>query len=828
MGVPAIETGSTNNRIDALKSAILNAPYELCLERARYFTEVFKQTASEHPSIRSALALKNTLENMTIYIMKDELIVGNRSSKILGVVLPVERGDMNPVVKYYINQLRNRAFRPFVITGEEEKELLEDILPYWEGKTVNDLKYNLWREEKIFKKARLRPGAILSIATGGSKHLGKYTSFKDVILLNVLERSNPQIIMNILDVQGHLVVGHKNLIQKGLGTIKSSIQSSLENIKDENKKQVLKAMIITIDAAIEYAHRFARKARTLAMEERDPQRKLELEQIAQHCEWVPEHPPRNFYEAIQFLWFIQVVSLISYGSGAIFAIGRADQYLYPFYKHDIENNAITPEFALTLIQELLIKLSYNLIVLPSILKASASELGADNQAVTVGGMDRSGRDATNELSYMFIDAIAGIKSMTNSFSIRIHKDSPRDFVNKSIEVYRYTSGPAIFNDDIIVPALVEDGYTVEDARDYAIIGCVEPTSEGNTFATTSGNDISLGGVLEETLFNGRLNLTVNRLSLKTKSPSAFKTFEDVKQAFKEHLEYNISLMAKAINMKDKVYMEHYHYPFVSMTIDGCVEHAMDMTQGGARYNFASITARGFATVVNSLACIKKLVFDEKRLSMKELIKILKKDFKGYEDIRQYMLNKCPKYGNDDDYADDIAVWLQQTFCDAVKSNKSIRGGIFRPGFFSYGIHVFDGVVLGATPDGRKAGEPTSNSISPANGTERNGPTAAMKSVAKLPNIKASNGTSLNMRLTPDLLGTKEGIYKTAMLLRTFFTLGGMHVQFNVVSSDMLRDAQKHPEKYMDLIVRVSGYTAYFVDLGKPVQDDIINRIEFGM
>ncbi|MGC8901068.1 MAG: glycyl radical protein [bacterium] len=828
MGVPAIETGSTNNRIDALKSAILNAPYELCLERARYFTEVFKQTASEHPSIRSALALKNTLENMTIYIMKDELIVGNRSSKILGVVLPVERGDMNPVVKYYINQLRNRAFRPFVITGEEEKELLEDILPYWEGKTVNDLKYNLWREEKIFKRARVRPGAILSIATGGSKHLGKYTSFKDVILLNVLERSNPQIIMNILDVQGHLVVGHKNLIQKGLGTIKSSIQSSLENIKDENKKQVLKAMIITIDAAIEYAHRFARKARTLAREERDPQRKLELEQIAQHCEWVPEHPPRNFYEAIQFLWFIQVVSLISYGSGAIFAIGRADQYLYPFYKHDIENNAITPEFALTLIQELLIKLSYNLIVLPSILKASASELGADNQAVTVGGMDRSGRDATNELSYMFIDAIAGIKSMTNSFSIRIHKDSPRDFVNKSIEVYRYTSGPAIFNDDIIVPALVEDGYTVEDARDYAIIGCVEPTSEGNTFATTSGNDISLGGVLEETLFNGRLNLTVNRLSLKTKSPSAFKTFEDVKQAFKEHLEYNISLMAKAINMKDKVYMEHYHYPFVSMTIDGCVEHAMDMTQGGARYNFASITARGFATVVNSLACIKKLVFDEKRLSMKELIKILKKDFKGYEDIRQYMLNKCPKYGNDDDYADDIAVWLQQTFCDAVKSNKSIRGGIFRPGFFSYGIHVFDGVVLGATPDGRKAGEPTSNSISPANGTERNGPTAAMKSVAKLPNIKASNGTSLNMRLTPDLLGTKEGIYKTAMLLRTFFTLGGMHVQFNVVSSDMLRDAQKHPEKYMDLIVRVSGYTAYFVDLGKPVQDDIINRIEFGM
>lgn len=828
MGIAAIEMSSTYDRIGSLKNTILNAPYELCLERARYFTEIFRQTTSEHPSIRWALALKKTLENMTIYIMKDEFIVGNRSSKILGVILPVERGDMNPVVKYYINQLRNRSFRPFLITKQEEKELVENILPYWEGKTVNDLKYNLWRKEKLFKRARLRPSAILTIATGGSRHFGRYTSTKDIRLLNVLEKSNPQIIMNILDVQGHLVVGHKNIITKGLGEIKRSIQRTLEDISDEHKKQVLKAMVITIDASIEYAHRFAQKAKELAQQEKDIHRRIELEQIAKHCEWVPEHPPRSFYEAIQFLWFIQVVSLISYGSGAIFAIGRADQYLYPFYKHDIENGIITRESALILMQELLIKLSYNLLVLPSIIKASASELGADNQALTVGGVDRNGKDATNELSYLFIDALANIKSMTNSFSIRIHKESPKEFVSKSIEVYKYTSGPAIFNDDIIIPALVEDGYTIEDARDYAIIGCVEPTSEGNTFATTSGNDISLGGVLEETLFRGKLNITLNRLSLKTKSPTAFKTFEELKQAFKEHLEYNISLMARAINIKDKVYMEHYHYPFVSMTIDGCARQAMDMTEGGARYNFASITARGFATVVNSLAGIKKLVFDEKKLTMKELIKILKKNFKGHEDIRQYMLNKCPKYGNDDDYVDEIAIWLHSTFCDAVKSHKSIRGGIFRPSFFSYGIHVFDGVVLGATPDGRRSGEPTSNSISPTNGTERNGPTAVMKSVAKLLNLKASNGTSLNMRLTPDLLSNKQGIYKTAMLLRTFFALGGMHVQFNVVSSEMLKDAQKHPEKYMDLIVRVSGYTAYFVDLGKPVQDDIINRIEFGM
>ena len=827
MGLTALSIPAGENRIASLKNTILNAPYEICLERARYFTEVFRQTESEHPSIRSALAMKKTLENMKIYIMKDELIVGNRSSKILGVVLPVERGDMNPVLKYYINQLRKRTFKPFVISKDEEKELLETILPYWEGNTVNDLKYALWQKERLFKRAHLRPGALWSIATGGGKHLKGYTSMRDITLGKVLEKSNPQIIMNILDVQGHLVIGHKYVINKGLSSVKKEIEKAVENQRAKDRENVLKAMLITIDAVIDFAHRFAREADALAKKESDPRRQFELERIKKNCEWVPENPPRNFYEAVQFLWFIQVAALISYGSGALFAIGRADQYLYPFYKRDIENGLIEPQFASILIQELLIKLSYNLLVLPSIIKASASELGADNQAVTIGGVDRNGNDATNELSYLFLDAIGRIRSMTNSFSIRVHKHSTQDFLNKVIEVYKYSSGPAIFNDEVIIPALVEDGYTLEDARDYAIIGCVEPTSDGNTFATTSGNDISLGGVLEQTLLNGKLNITMNRLSIKTKKSTQFKTFDELKNAFKSHLEHNISLMVRGINAKDKVYMDHFHYPFVSLTIDGCIEKAMDMTEGGARYNFASITARGFGTVVNSLVAIKKLVFDEKILTMKELLNILKKDFKGYEDIRQLMLNKSPKYGNDDDYADDIAIWVHKTFCDAVKSHKSIRNGIFRPGFFSYGIHVFDGIVLGATPDGRKAGEPTSNSISPANGTEKNGPTAVMKSVAKLYNKKASNGTSLNMRLTPDLLKTKEGIYKTAMLLKTFFSLGGMHVQFNVVSSDILRDAQKYPEQYMDLIVRVSGYTAYFVDLGKPVQDDIINRIEFG-
>ncbi len=777
--------------------------------------------------MRASLALKKTLENMSVYIMDEELIAGNRSSKILGVVLPVERGDMSAVLKHYTGQLRRRPFRPFVISRAEERELRNDILRYWEGRTVNDGKYRLWKEHRLFKHAYLNPGALLSIAAGGTKRLKGYTSLKDLSLGRVLERSNPQIIMNILDVQGHLVVGHKNLINKGLGAVKAEIEQAIGKGRDKAGEEVLRAMARSIDATITYAHRLARHAMLLAGKEQDPGRKAQLERIGANCTWVPEHAPRDFYEAMQFLWLVQVVALISYGSGALFAIGRADQYLYPFYRQSIDNGTITPDLAFGLIQELLIKLSYNLIVIPSVLKASASELGADNQAVTVGGVDRSGNDATNELSSLFIDAIAGLKSMTNSFSIRIHKGAPQDFVTRAIGVYQSTSGPALFNDDAIIPSLVNDGYTQEDARDYAIIGCVEPTSDGNTFATTSGNDISLAGVLELTLLNGKLGITLNRLSPKTGPPSSFRSFDELKEAFRVHLGYNIDLMATGIDLKDQVYGEGYHDPFVSMTIDGCIEHAMDMTQGGARYNFASITARGFATTVNSLAAIRKLVFEEKKLTMKELLRILKRDFRGHDELRNLMSNKSPKFGRDDDGADDIAVWLHSTFCDLVKSHTGTRHDTFRPGFFSYGIHVFDGIVLGATPDGRKAGEPVSNSLSPANGTETKGPTAAMKSVGKLDNLRSSNGSSLNMRLTPDLLSTREGLYKIAMLVRTYFSLGGMHVQFNVVSSDTLREAQKHPDQYKDLIVRVSGYTAYFVDLGRPVQDDIISRIEFG-
>jgi formate C-acetyltransferase len=805
---------------------ILSSPYEICTERAKHYTDVYKETDGLHPSKRAALALKRTLEKMTIYILPHELIVGNRTSKKVGMIIPVERGDFSQVLKHYMSELRNRSYRPFVISKREEEILKKEIFPYWEEKCVNAIKTSYWENKKLFVIPKLKIKPVIQMAIGKQKGLEGYTSWKDIKISKFLDSINPQVIMSIADMQGHLVVGHCNILDTGISGIRARIKNALKSQKDRNKKNVLEAMLIACDAFSIFAKRFASEALKKSKAERNVIRKKELELIAHNCAHIAEKKPETFYQAIQLLWLFQTAALISHGAFAIFAIGRADQYLYEYYKKDIASGRITAQFAYELICELLIKLSYNIFALPDIFKASASELGADNQAVTVGGVKKDGTDATNELSYMFIDAAGALKNMTNSFSIRLNSNAPSEFIRKCIELYRMTSGPALFNDDVIINALVKDGCSLEDARDYAIVGCVEPTPQGCTFGCTSANDLSLGGVLELTLLNGRLNMTRNTISIQTGDVRNFQTFDDLKNAFKKQLAYHISKMARAINLKDKVYKEGFHNPLVSLSLTGCIENGMDMTEGGAKYNFSSITGKGFATVVNSLAAIKKAVFDDKYVSMDNLLSALKNDFKKSEILRQYLIKKCPKFGTDDDYADELARWLADLFCKMVKTKKNERNGIFRPAFFSYGMHVSDGAVLAATPDGRAAAEPLSNSFSPANGTEVLGPTAVIMSLSKIDHSLISNGNALNMRLNPDFLMTEEGVKKIAALVTTYFKMMGMHIQFNVVSTETLRDAQRNPDKYRDLIVRVSGYTAYFVDLGKPIQEDIIKRTVF--
>ncbi len=835
--VQITETQSSSpSRTQIYRRKILEAPYEICIERARYYTESYKETEGMHPAICAAKALENTLQKMTIYILPEEQIVGNRSSKLVATIIPIERGELNFVLKIDLKNLKNRKDHPYHISGEEEKELGK-MLKYWKGKTVRDHRTKIMKEKGLHFKISLSPGAnwrrlknfglknmwkILKIYAGGRL---RYISSS----LNEVTLNNPNLVMNVFDVQGHLVIGINNVIKTGFKGVKEKAQEVKKTVRDSEKKKFLDAVMICCDAAKMFAQRFATLAEEMASKEENPQRKAELLQMAENCRWVPWNPPRKFYEACQFLWFTQVMASISYGVGLIGAVGRVDQYLYPYYKKDMEQGKITREQALELVEELLIKFSYNLLLLPSFGKHTASELGADEDALTIGGVGRDGEDATNELSYIWMDACKNMKNLTNTFSVRVSSKSSDEWLRKIAEVYSVTSGPSLYNDDVTIPALVNNGTGFEDAWDYAVIGCVEPTSAGNTFGCTSGNDISLVGVLEMVLTNGMIRMLGRRTGANTGDPQKFTTFEQVMDAFKKQLQQSVDVISQLVEIKDEVYAKWFPNPYISATLEGCVESAKDMTRGGAKYNFNSISGRGMGTIVDSLAALKKVVFDDKVATMNELIDALESNFRGKngERLRQILMNRAPKYGNDNDYADNVAREIAETFCDMVMNKEAWRGGPYRASFFSYGMHVLDGNLLGATPNGRKAGEPTSNSLSPSNGVEKNGPTAILKSCSKIDHTKIANGCALNIKMLPALLRDQERRQKLASLIRAYFKLGGSQVQLNVVDTQILRDAQKHPEKYRDLVVRVSGYCAYFTDLGKPIQDDIIARAEFG-
>lgn len=875
-------------RIATLRQMIFDAPYEVCIERARYYTESYKETEGLDPAIRAAKALEKTLENMTIYILDQEQIVGNRTSKLLGTIIPVERGEINLICKMELKKLKERDYKPFQINPQDEKLLKKVILPFWNGKTVSEKKRDLWKRYGLFWETKWGPSSwIQRYRQFGSQWV---KDFFDLLvkgrLLHVnearvgLNTNNPNLVNNVFDTQGHLVFGHNNLLNAGYEGLKQQVLAKLDKIQEileksknspqndhelgnaipdsispssradedspvrrefnmlfskkhilENNKDFLEAVLICIGAATKFIQRFALLAREKAEKENDIARKGELLQIKETCEHLTTQAPRDFREALQFVWFNQVIATISYGMGAVLAVGRVDQYFYPFYKKDIDEGKISDAEVTELVEEFLVKLSYNLLILPNYGKATASELGGDNAAVTVGGVDKEGNDATNELSYLFMDAIENIKSMTNSFSIRISPTvTPRQWVDRAMQIFSKTSGPAIFNDDVIIPALQKTGVSLEDARDYAIIGCVEPTSQGNTFGTTSGNDISLAGLLELVLTNGIIRNVGARHGIQTGNLSKFTSYDDVWTAYQKQLSYLVNHVVKCVDIKDLIYAKYYPNPFISMTLDGCIENALDMTQGGAKYNFSSISGRGLATTADSLAALKKVVFEDRQMTMLEIGEILNRHFKQDKQLQAQFVNKIPKFGNDDDFVDCIAKSVAEAFCDEVRRHSCLRGGsggCYRPGFFSYGLYVVDGFFLGATPNGRNAGEPISNSFSPANNTEKHGPTAVFNSITKIDHTKISNGLSLNMRLLPFLINTPEKQVKFADLIETYLDKGGMHVQFNVVNQTDLIDAQLHPEKHQDLIIRVSGYCAYFVDLGKPVQDDIIDRYEFG-
>jgi len=820
----------------AYKERVLSAPYEICIERARYVTESYRRTEGQDPALRAARAFAHTVRSMTLRLEEGELLAGNRSSRLLGVVIPVERGDVNAILELDLDFLLNRKEQPFRMDPEDRREFFRDILPYWRGRTVRDRKKALYRRHGLSFRPSLNPLAIhrgrQGLNTAVLRRMSAVPRLRPGYVIRGLREllhNNPAFVMNVFDVQGHLILGHANVLREGFSGVRERARARLEQARREGDRRgqaFLEAVAICCDAVRDFAGRVSAKAAAAAAAEPDPARRQELLDTAQRLLRVPWLPPRDFHEAVQGLWFTQVCATVAHGMAGIFAVGRFDQYLFPFYAADLEKGVLGEDRAVRLLEELLIKLGSNLMVLPYAAKRTGNELGSDSCAPTVGGVDARGEDAVNELSYRILDAFGNVRSLGNSFTIRLSGKTPPAFWKKALSVYRRTSGAALFWDETVVPALEGCGVSRGDARDYGVIGCVEPTGEGNTFGCTSGNDISFAAAVEMALLDGRLRIMGKRVGPRTGDPERFRAFGEFMDAFRRQVAFMIDTVARAVNLKDRVYRDHFPCPLVSATLSGCVENARDMTGGGARYNFGSIGGRGFGTAVDSLAAVRHFVFQERVWTMRELLRMLERDFRGAEPERQRILNKGPRYGMDHPEADAIARDVAGFFCREVARRRTIRGGPFRPGFFSYGMHVLEGSYLGASPSGRRAGEPVSNSFSPSNGSERNGPTAMLRSVAGIDHTRISNGCAVNIKLPPRMFETDEGLEKMIHLVRGYFSSGGMELQPNVVSNEILRDAQLRPENHRDLVVRVSGYSALFLDLGRPLQDDIIARTEF--
>jgi pyruvate formate-lyase/glycerol dehydratase family glycyl radical enzyme len=784
-----------SDRIARLREDLLSSPYEGDIERARYYTRAYKRTEGDPPGRRAARGLEETLRHMSIRIDDDSRLVGVKASKKIAGPMGIERTYMDRVnmiaMPFHgkdVNSLSwlenghggNPEWLKELLTmpDEEIKEMKEEINPYWRGKNMSSLMHAQWLKEGLISKEQPTP-----------------------------------TVAGVADMQGHVTIGMKKVLDLGFKGIadQASVQQRLLKKEDKDydqRKDFLESVQVAANAVCEHAERYADLAEETARKAEEP-RKSELLAIADRCRRVPAQPPRNFIEAVQSIWITQVMMTVSYGEDSIFCPGRMDQFLYPYFKGDLEAGRITQDEALEIIEEYFIKLSH------------FNGFGPNN--ITIGGVDRNGHNAV-----LMLESLRRLKGLRNGLAVRIAPDTPREFLLKACEVHRRTAGIAFYNDKVAIQGLIADGYALEDARDYSIIGCAELAGTGNSNGYCSGSSCHFERVIESTLNEGRLYAAKwEPVGVKTPSVSEMKSFEDVKTAFAAQLSNSVSMMVRISDVKDEVFAKGFPTPLISSTIEGCIESGRDITQGGAKYNHSTVSAHGLATVVNSLAAIQWAVFKKMLVTLEELVGHLRSNFKGAEELRQQLLRKAPKYGTNNPEADTIALWVTDLLdTESRKHKRPMDGGTYRGLMISAGGQVLAGHALGATPDGRLAREAVSNGMSPTNGTDLMGMTAVFHSAAQACRAKLSGGTALNMNLNPLTLKTDENIEKFAALIEGYFEMGGRQVQFNPMGRVTLLDAQKNPSAYPDLMVKVSGYSYRFVDLSKALQDDIIARTEF--
>ncbi|MGA2111088.1 MAG: trans-4-hydroxy-L-proline dehydratase [Anaerolineales bacterium] len=781
-----------SERVARLRQLSLEAKPQICLERAELVTEIDREIpATVSAPLRRARVFERLCERKGIWIGEDELIVGEKGPSPKATPTFPELcchslADLDVLsgrekISYAVDEATRRAYR-------------ESILPYWRGRSMRDL---------IFEE--------MTPEWKAAYEAGVFTEF--------MEQRAP----------GHTVLDDK-IYRKGFLDFEADLRCSLAALDYLNdprayaREQELKAMLVCVQALIRFAERHAKEARRLAREEKNPDRRAELERMAEVCSRVPAHAPRTFWEALQYYWFVHLGVTTELNTWDAFNPGRLDQHLLPFYQQDLAAGRMTRGQAEELLQCLWIK--FNNQPAPPKVGVTAEESGTytDFAQINTGGVREDGSDGVNEVTYLILDVIESMRLLQPSSSIQVSKKNPDAFVRRAAEIIRTGFGqPSAFNADLIVQELVRQGKLLTDARNGGSSGCVEVGAFGKENYNLTGY-FNLPKVLEIALHDGVDPRTGKRIGVSTGDPPRWATFEELFAAFEAQIRHFVEIKVRGNNVIERLYAEQMPAPFLSLLIDDCIARGRDYHDGGARYNTTYIQGVGLGTTTDALTALKFHVFDRKTLGMSEFLQVLEDNFTGHERVRQLLLNKTPRYGNDDDYADSVMRAVFEAYFHAVDGRPNTKGGTYHINLLPTTVHIYFGSVTLATPDGRRAGEPLSEGVSPVQGADRRGPTAVLRSVAKMDHVR-TGGTLLNQKFSPELLKDEEGLEKLVHLIRTYFALDGHHVQFNVVDAATLHAAQEHPEEHRDLIVRVAGYSDYFCDLGKALQDEIIARTE---
>ncbi len=786
------EDRGMNRRVRALRAVSMETAPSISMERALIETETYKMYEGRLsiPELR-ALTLYRYMENRTLYLGEGELIVGEKAGG------PQEAPTFPELCCHTLEDMRimdARDLISFKVTDGALKAQADTVIPFWQGRSIREkLLASMTREWKDCYEA------------------GIFTEF--------MEQRGP----------GH-TVGSSKIYEKGFLDYKAEIEAALaalDPLTDENAQargEQLRAMAIACDAIMLLGSRYAALAREKAAAEADPVRKAELLEIAANCDRVPARAPETYWQAIQMYWFVHLCVTTELNPWDAYSPGRLDQHLFPFYRADMAAGRLTGDRALELLECLWIK--FNNQPAPPKVGVTLKESGTytDFANINTGGIAPDGSDGVNDVSYMILDCMDEMRLLQPSSNVQISKKTPRHFLKRACKVSRQGWGqPAFYNTEAIVAELINAGKTLEDARRGGTSGCVETGAFGNEAYILTGY-FNIPKVLELTLHDGVDPRTGKRLGLPLGKAEDFQDFESLYTAFERQMKHLVDIKVRGSNVIEQIYARYMPAPFLSVITNDCIARGMDYNAGGARYNTSYIQGVGIGTIADSLAALKLHVYEKKTFTMAQLMEALGRDFEGADWIRAQVLNRAPKYGNDDDYADDLMRRVFQSYLGLVTGRKNTRGGTYRVNMLPTTCHVYFGEVMGASPNGRRAGKPLSEGISPTQGADTHGPSAAIRSAAKMDHLM-TGGTLLNQKFTPPVVAGEAGLDHMADLVRAYFDLDGHHIQFNVVDRETLREAQRHPDEYRDLIVRVAGYSDYFRNLSRALQDEIIDRTE---